>query len=221
MRFIQKIIAKYNKKVKNRNDRCDHLIEQIDIALKEINVLFLDFQSFVDPRKEKEWCICNTTLIKNINRKNIKNYKKAKNYKVLLEKQDELYRNANTLKEQISIHNNAVTESKIQNAYSLIGDVEGRKLDKQQMACIVKDFHNHLVIAGAGTGKTTTVVGKIKFLLKSGKCKPEDILVLSFTNASASEMSKRINQETGYNIDASTFHKLGLNIITRIIPSSK
>ncbi len=216
MRFIQKIIAKYNKKVKNRNDRCDHLIEQIDIALKEINVLFLDFQSFVDPRKEKEWCICNATLIKNINRKNIKNYKKAKNYKVLLEKQDELYRNANTLKEQISIHNNAVTELKIQNAYSLIGDVEGRKLDKQQMACIVKDFHNHLVIAGAGTGKTTTVVGKIKFLLKSGKCKPEDILVLSFTNASASEMSKRINQETGCNIDASTFHKLGLNIITKV-----
>ncbi len=74
MRFIQKIIAKYNKKVKNRNDRCDHLIEQIDIALKEINVLFLDFQSFVDPRKEKEWCICNATLIKNIKKQKIIKY---------------------------------------------------------------------------------------------------------------------------------------------------
>ena len=36
---------------------------------------------------------------------------------------------------------------KIQNAYTLIGDVEGRRLDKQQMTCIVKDAHNHLVIA--------------------------------------------------------------------------
>ena len=41
-------------------------------------------------------------------------------------------------------------------------------------------------------------------------------MVLSFTNASASEMSQRINQETGCNIDASTFHKLGLNIITKV-----
>ena len=84
------------------------------------------------------------------------------------------------------------------------------------MLCILKEAHNHLVIAGAGTGKTTTIVGKIKYLLKIGKLKPEDILVLSFTNASAAEMSERINRETGYKIDASTFHKLGLNIIKKV-----
>ena len=102
------------------------------------------------------------------------------------------------------------------NKYSLIGDVEGRKLDHQQMACIVKEAHNHLVIAGAGTGKTTTVVGKIKYLLKTRKYLPQDILVLSFTNASASEMNERISAETGNNITASTFHKLGLNIISQV-----
>ena len=85
---------------------------------------------------------------------------------------------------------------KVQAAYALIGDVEGRKLDQQQMTCIVKEAHNHLVIAGAGTGKTTTVVGKIKYLLKTGKCLPQDILVLSFTNVSASEMNERISTET-------------------------
>ncbi len=84
------------------------------------------------------------------------------------------------------------------------------------MLAITKEDRNHLIIAGAGTGKTTTVVGKIKYLLKSGKCRPEDILVLSFTNASASEMSERIAKETGCNIAASTFHKLGLNIITKV-----
>ena len=85
----------------------------------------------------------------------------------------------------IQQHNNEVANNRIDKAYELIGEVEGRKLDRQQMACIVKEAHNHLVIAGAGTGKTTTVVGKIKYLLKSGKCRPEDILVLSFTNDSA------------------------------------
>ena len=216
MGIIQKIISKHEEKVKARNDMCDNLIMQIDTALQEITILFSDLQSFVEPSKESEWHNRNASLITNVALTNTQKLKKAVHYKQLLEKQAELYRSADSLKQQISIHNDRVADSKIQNAYTLIGDVEGRRLDKQQMTCIVKDAHNHLVIAGAGTGKTTTVVGKIKFLLKSGKYKPEDILVLSFTNASASEMSQRINKETGCNIDASTFHKLGLNIITKV-----
>lgn len=216
MGLVKKIIAKHKERVKVRNEACDNLIAQVDTAIQEINLLFSDSQSFVDPGKEIEWSNHNASLIADMNIINIQKLKKATHYKMLLEKQAELYRNANSLKQQISVHNDRVADAKIQNAYALIGNVEGRKLDKQQMTCIVKDAHNHLVIAGAGTGKTTTVVGKIKFLLKSGKYKPEDILVLSFTNASASEMSQRINQETGCNIDASTFHKLGLNIITKV-----
>ena len=216
MGFIQKIVAQHKEKVKVRNDACDNLIAQVDAALQEIKTLFSDSQSFVDPSKEFEWSNRNVSLIASVSITNIQKLKKATHYKSLLEKQAKLYRSANSLKQQISVHNNRVADEKIKNAYALIGDVEGRRLDKQQMTCIVKDAHNHLVIAGAGTGKTTTVVGKIKFLLRSKKYKPEDILVLSFTNASASEMSQRINQETGCNIDASTFHKLGLNIITKV-----
>lgn len=216
MGIIQIIITKHKEKVAQRNDMCDSLIAQIDNALKEIGVLFLDLHSFVEPTKENEWRNRNSSLIASVSIANIQKLKRAKCYKKLLEKQAELYRNANSLKQQISAHNDRVADAKIQEAYTLIGDVEGRKLDKQQMTCIVKDAHNHLVIAGAGTGKTTTVVGKIKFLLKSGRYNPEDILVLSFTNASASEMSERINRETGCKIDASTFHKLGLNIITKV-----
>lgn len=216
MGFVQKIVAKHKEKVKVRNEACDNLIAQIDTALREIKILFADSQSFVEPSKEIEWCNRNASLIASLSITNTQKLKKATCYKRLLEKQAELYRNANSLKQQITVHNDRVADAKIHNAYTLIGDVEGRKLDKQQMTCIVKDAHNHLVIAGAGTGKTTTVVGKIKFLLKSGKCKPDEILVLSFTNASASEMSQRINQETGCNINAYTFHKLGLNIITKV-----
>ncbi len=216
MGFIRKILDKHKEKAKIRNDACDKLISQVDTALQEIKSLFSVSQSFVDPSQELEWQNRNAVLISSVNITNILKLKKATQYKKLLEKQAELYTNANTLKQRISTHNNKVADEKIKNAYDLIGDVEGRRLDKQQMTCIVKDAHNHLVIAGAGTGKTTTVVGKIKFLLKSKKYEPKDILVLSFTNASASEMSQRINQETGCNIDASTFHKLGLSIITKV-----
>lgn len=216
MGVIQNIIDKYKKKVTLRNETCSNLIMQIDTALQEITILFSDSQSFVDPNKEYEWYNRNASLMEKVTIANIKNLKRAAGYKHLLAKQAELYDRAASLNQQISIYNTMVANARIQNAYTLIGNVEGRKLDRQQMVCIVKEAHNHLVIAGAGTGKTTTVVGKIKFLLKSGKYKPQEILVLSFTNASANEMCQRINKETGCNIDASTFHKLGLNIITKV-----
>lgn len=213
MGFIQTIIDQYKQKVKARNEACDQYIRQMEGALQEIDRLFADKESFVEPNQETEWFDRNSSLLKNISTINIIG---AAHYREFSEKQTQLRRTAGLLKQQIGSHNKQVAERKIRIAYELIGNVEGRALDRQQMTCIVKEAHNHLVIAGAGTGKTTTIVGKIKYLLKTGKCKPEDILVLSYTNASASEMNQRIKQETGYAIDAFTFHKLGLNIITQV-----
>ena len=114
---------------------------------------------------------------------------------------------------RVSVYNDEVAGILSEKARKVIGNVEGRRLDDQQMKCIIKPGDSHLVIAGAGTGKTTTIVGKVKYLINSGICDCKDILVLSFTNASASEMRDRINKETGQQIEALTFHKLGLNII--------
>ena len=104
---------------------------------------------------------------------------------------------------------------RIIDARNLIGTVEGRLLDDQQMACIVKEAHSHLVIAGAGSGKTTTIIGKIKYLLASGKYKPQEILLISFTNAAVNELRSRLKKETDADIYAATFHKLGYDIIKR------
>lgn len=216
MGFIQKIFAQYREKERERNELCDSLISQIDSGLQEVRKIFSEQESFTPLKKADEWQERHSQLIENSGMANLQKLKKAAHYKKLLEKQAELYYYAHSLKQQIIAHNDGVAAQRLLDAYALIGNVEGRRLDNQQMDCIVREAHNHLVIAGAGTGKTTTVVGKIKYLLKSGKYKPEDILVLSFTNASASEMSRRITQETGYEMAVSTFHKLGLNIITEV-----
>ena len=115
----------------------------------------------------------------------------------------------------IQNHNNIALRQTINEAYRLIGSVEGQKLDSQQMACIVKDPHSQLVIAGAGTGKTTTILGKVKYLLTTGAVLPQQLLILSFTNAAASEMRNRLHKETNQKIYVATFHKLGYDIIRR------
>lgn len=121
----------------------------------------------------------------------------------------------NGLSASVAAHNKAYLKDAIADAYKRIGNVEGRRLDNQQMACIVKDAPNHLVVAGAGTGKTTTILGKVKYLLATDACKADEILVLSFTNAAASEMKARLAQETNLDILVATFHKLGLGIIRK------
>lgn len=101
-------------------------------------------------------------------------------------------------------------------AIKQIQPVEGHNLDEQQINCILEEAHNHLVIAGAGTGKTTTIVGYVKYLIKMKICQPNEILMLSFTNKSAEEMKNRIKAETGIDMDIYTFHKLGVQIISGV-----
>lgn len=216
MGFIRNIIKNYQEKAEERNRTCNQLIVQCTCALQEVRKIFASSSLFIDPNEANKWNKRNAELLWKMDIYHIKELKKATEYANLLSKQQELFSIKQFLPQQIQEHNNRVANARIAAAYRLIGDVEGRALDKQQMACIVKEVHNHLVIAGAGTGKTTTIVGKIKYLLKSGKYSASDILVLSFTNASATEMRERIIAETGQPIDALTFHKLGLNIIARV-----
>ena len=51
----------------------------------------------------------------------------------------------------------------------------------QQRTAIITDEDDNLIIAGAGSGKTTTIVGKFKYIIDRYKAKPEEILLISFT----------------------------------------
>lgn len=98
--------------------------------------------------------------------------------------------------------------------FSLFFDnIEGRKLDTQQRTSIVTDEDNNIVIAGAGSGKTTTIVGKVNYIINRYNIAPEEILLISFTNKSASTLANRINIK---GVEAKTFHKFGKDIITEV-----
>lgn len=70
-----------------------------------------------------------------------------------------------------------------------------------------------LVIAGAGSGKTTTMVAKVKYLIEVEKVHPECILMISFTNKATEELIERIQKDFKLSVDILTFHKLGLMIL--------
>lgn len=92
-------------------------------------------------------------------------------------------------------------------------DVEGRQLDIQQRTSVVTDDDNNIVIAGAGSGKTTTIVGKVNYVLDRYQVNPEEILLISFTNKSAETLAGRINIE---GVEAKTFHKFGKDVLTEV-----
>ena len=137
------------------------------------------------------------------------NYIKYKN------KYNELSYLISNTKNKIDEHNNILFNKEKNNFKNICGKVESKELDDQQIDAIVRKNKNQLVIAGAGSGKTTTIVGKVKYLLLTKQYNPEDILLLSFTNASASEMKDRVKKETNIDLDVMTFHKLGLEIIKK------
>ncbi len=121
-----------------------------------------------------------------------------------------MYAQGETLRKQF---NEKFTSVELASYKEFFNDIEGRELDQQQRTSIVVDEDNNLVIAGAGTGKTTTLAGKVAYLIHRYKLLPEDILLISFTNKACDEMKERIKKKMGINIQVKTFHKLGLDVI--------
>jgi len=91
--------------------------------------------------------------------------------------------------------------------------IPGKKLDLQQRTAIVTDEDNNLVIAGAGTGKTTTILGKVHYVVDRYATDPQEILLISFTNKSASDLASRMRIG---GIEVKTFHKFGKDVIAEI-----
>lgn len=87
------------------------------------------------------------------------------------------------------------------------------KLDKQQRIAILTDEDYNMIIAGAGSGKTTTMAAKVKYLVDIKKINPKDIVIISFTNKAVLELKQRINDDFKINCPIYTFHKFGLVLL--------
>ena len=84
-------------------------------------------------------------------------------------------------------------------------------LDKYQSKAVLCNKRNYLVVAGAGSGKTLTIVGKVFYLLNNNIDKNK-ILCISFTNETVSSLKKSL-ENNNISVDVKTFHKLALDIL--------
>jgi DNA helicase-2/ATP-dependent DNA helicase PcrA len=92
------------------------------------------------------------------------------------------------------------------------------RLNEDQYKAATAEFGHNLIIASAGTGKTSTIVGRIAHLFSRG-VKPEEILLLTFTNKAAQEMVERVaiyfGKQQASKIDAGTFHAVSYRWLKR------
>lgn len=103
-----------------------------------------------------------------------------------------------------------MTQSEIQKNYS--------SMNPMQQQAIFSTEGPLLILAGAGSGKTTVLVNRIAYILQSRLCKPWQILAITFTNKAAGELKERICNtvpEGGADIWAATFHSTCARILRR------
>jgi DNA helicase-2/ATP-dependent DNA helicase PcrA len=85
-------------------------------------------------------------------------------------------------------------------------------LNAEQRDAVTHDAGPLLIVAGAGTGKTTVITRRIAWLISERKARPEEILALTFTDKAAVEMEERVDTLVPYGyaaVEISTFHAFG------------
>lgn len=118
------------------------------------------------------------------------------------------------IKSERETHNKEFVKSELEAKKLYFDHVLGTyPLDPQQRDSIVKLEDNCLVIASAGSGKTSTIVSKAKYLVEKQHINPAKILLLTYTKKAANELSERM-QIAG--LSSGTFHSLAYHIIAEV-----
>ena len=122
------------------------------------------------------------------------------------------------IKDLVTNHNRAFINYKMNSEEYYLDNIlkevdPAIQLDDDQRKVVLTDEDYCLVIAGAGAGKTTTVAAKVKYLVEKQNIKPEEILVVSFTNKAVDELKDKIQKQLHIDCPITTFHASGNAIL--------
>jgi len=120
------------------------------------------------------------------------------------------YNAVTNTKKHKETNNSHFVENQLKGCAIYFDSVLTYPLDKQQREAIVSLEDNVLVISSAGSGKTMTTVGKVRYLIDIQHIPAEKILLITFTRKAAESLSERLGEKQ---LKCRTFHKLALDII--------
>ena len=113
--------------------------------------------------------------------------------------------------------NNAFVVNELARSREFFDWIEARPLTDEQRRAVVVDEDRNLVVAAAGSGKTSVIVAKAGWLLQKGYRQPSELLLLAFAKDAQKEMEERVRSRLGDEAAAGltvrTFHSLGMSII--------
>lgn len=110
----------------------------------------------------------------------------------------------------VKAHNEHITQLLLEKHKDFFDHCLAYPLDLQQRRSIISEENNCLVVSSAGSGKTSSIVGKVKYLTQIKGIDPRKILLISYTRKAATELTERINLP---GLQGYTFHKLALDLI--------
>ncbi|MDO4962965.1 MAG: UvrD-helicase domain-containing protein [bacterium] len=99
-------------------------------------------------------------------------------------------------------------KKKLEASNDLLSNINGYSLDLEQRLAVIDSSKSLLLIAGAGSGKSLTMIGKVMYLINQLNYKPDEILCITFTREACNNLMRNINKNNNYNVKVYTFHSL-------------
>lgn len=192
----------------------------VESKYEEVSSLNNDFDSFLNYaygyfnyKKLSDWKSLAATIYRTIENMDLKALQLEEQYLTAFNKFIKYVSQAEAIRVSYNLE---FVDKELVQCNDLFSNIDGASLDGQQRLAIVKDEDHNLVIAGAGSGKTTTVAGKVAYAINRLKVKPEEILLITFTRKASEEMQDRIKKKMGINIEVNTFHSFGRKVIGKV-----
>ena len=195
--------------------QCEQLREQLTPIfneLEEIDLTGKEYHQLEEAVQKKESWEEILESVKTMERRVYKTF----NYTALKKEREELERVCKQLEEFFRDNNQKYSRRQAMAYSAKLLPVEGHRLDFEQLCVIVNPAKNHLLVGGAGTGKTSIIIGLVKYLIHFQNYSPKEILLLSYTKDYVKEMQRRILKECKAIPRIETFQKLGLEVIAEV-----
>lgn len=219
---IQKKIEQKELELKSNAQKIEQLKQDISKLENEFDIKLELFKNRLTSFQIKILQLAKNQYINDYTRKNLKD-----EFQSIIELKDEFLTHSkvkNFIPEVIVFSsddvawiknkNNAFVKNEMISEKNFFDTVESKPLTKKQQEAVLVNENNNLILAGAGSGKTSVVVAKVSYLIKKNILHPNEILILAFNKNAQKELEERFEKK-GITVQINTFHSYGLQIIAQ------